>query len=301
MDATIIIGLIACLLAVPGSILSYRKLYPKVRDNGIDILWTDESNYNYYLAGQRYFKRPFQNVETIQISKADRPATIKKLHDRYILELGIKAETADYIDPTLEIRLHIQLDDTLSEISFFRIIETLSIITREVTRNHISTVSIANFREARLELQETLLEQLKQRTQTFAITLDSLYILPNISYPIEVVQAMKEEKDIVLKQRPKLANENFKNMLHMKQIDTEIINRKKLATVDAATLEKVRTLLDDDSKLAARYILLMRYAHETGRAITHTQEEHTPEDVLSMLGQLEDHIDPAPGPNGPNN
>lgn len=301
MDATIIIGLIACLLAVPGFILSYRKLYPKVRDNGIDILWTDESNYNYYLAGQRYFKRPFQNVETIQISKADRPATIKKLHDRYILELGIKAETADYIDPTLEIRLHIQLDDSLSEIFFFKILETLSVITREVTRNHISTVSIANFREARLELQKDLLGQLKARTQAFDITLVDLYILPNISYPIEVIEAMEQEKDIVLKQRPQLAKANFENMMRMKEIDTEVINRTKLAKVDAETLDKVKTVLGDDSKLAARYILLMRYAHETGRTITHSEEEHTAEDVLSMLGQLENQIDPAPGPNGPNN
>ena len=52
----------------------------------------------------------------------------------------------------------------------------------------------------------------------------------------------------------------------------------------------------NDPKRAARYILLMRYAHEAGRALDGEKKSYSPNDIIALVDQLDHQLDDGPEP-----
>ena len=174
---------------------------------------------------------------------------------------------------------------------------SIDIITTDVTRDELTTIDSANIRGLRLILQDTLREKIQNQVQKAQpIVIEKISVSQNIQYPREVLEALENEKKVLLGQRAKVAEENIKNLINQKRVESEIINRTNLAQTDRSILEQFNELFANDPKRAARYILLMRYAHEAGRAVDGGQKSYSPHEIIALVDQLNHQLDDGPKP-----
>ena len=236
-----------------------------------------------------------QPFETIRIGQANTLGKINIQPDRIFLDTMVSVVTADFVRPAWY--QGSSFEDGQRHRA--RAAEAYSIHRHHHHRCHSRRTHHHRFSQyPRIEIDtsghsEGKIQNQVQKAQP--IVIEKISVSQNIQYPREVLEALENEKKVLLGQRAKVAEENIKNLINQKRVESEIINRTNLAQTDRSILEQFNELFANDPKRAARYILLMRYAHEAGRAVDGA-EELLSHEIIALVDQLNHQLDDGPKP-----